>query len=321
MNLVLIEHDQGKLSKTAMEVLIPARDLAKKTNTRFAAVLIGDNALSVVDTLQYYGVKKVYHVKHGRLDDYAPDAWAESVVQLIQKANPQTVLAVGSDRGNEVMARVAAKTNNPMAANCIAIEPGEKYRVTRVRWGGSLFEEAWLDGIPKLLTVATLTFESAEIPGSEKPETEEFVPELSDKDFRVRVTRRIPPEGGVSLSDARVVVGGGRGVGSKEGFALLEELAELLGGTVGGSRVVTNLGWRSHADQIGQTGTRISPDLYIACGISGAIQHWVGCMGSKTILAINSDPEAPIVTKADYAVIGDLHEVIPALCAEIKKMK
>ena len=321
MNLVLIEHDQGKLSKTAMEVLIPARTLAEKTNTSFAAVLIGDNALSVVDTLQNYGVKKVYHVKHGRLDDYAPDAWAESVVQLIQKANPQTVLAVGSDRGNEVMARIAAKTNNPMAANCTAIEPGEKYRVTRVRWGGSLFEEAWLDGIPKLLTVATLTFESAEIPGSEKPETEEFVPELSDKDFRVRVTRRIPPEGGVSLSDARVVVGGGRGVGSKEGFALLEELAELLGGTVGGSRVVTNLGWRSHADQIGQTGTRISPDLYIACGISGAIQHWVGCMGSKTILAINSDPEAPIVTKADYAVIGDLHEVIPALCAEIRKMK
>ena len=321
MNLVLIEHDQGKLSKTAMEVLIPARTLAEKTNTGFAAVLIGDNALSVVDTLQNYGVKKVYHVKHGWLDDYAPDAWAESVVQLIQKANPQTVLAVGSDRGNEVMARVAAKTNNPMAANCTAIEPGEKYRVTRVRWGGSLFEEAWLDGIPKLLTVATLTFETAEIPGSEKPETEEFVPELSDKDFRVRVTRRIPPEGGVSLSDARVVVGGGRGVGSKEGFALLEELAELLGGTVGGSRVVTNLGWRSHADQIGQTGTRISPDLYIACGISGAIQHWVGCMGSKTILAINSDPEAPIVTKADYAVIGDLHEVIPALCAEIRKMK
>ena len=321
MNLVLIEHDQGKLSKNALEVLTPARALAEKTNTRFAAVIIGEYVLSMVETLQKAGVKNVYYVKHGRLDDYAPDAWAESVVQLIQKTNPEAVLAVGTDRGNEVMARVAAKTDNALATNCTVIEPGEKYRVTRVRWGGSLFEEAWLDGHPKLLTIAPLTFETAEIPGSEKPEIEEFVPELSDKDFRVRVIRRIPPEGGISLSDARVVVGGGRGVGSKEGFAMLEELAELLGGTVGGSRVVTNLGWRSHADQIGQTGTRISPDLYIACGISGAIQHWVGCMGSKTILAINNDPEAPIVTKADYAVIGDLHEVIPALCAEIKRMK
>jgi len=321
MNLVLIEHDLGKISKTAMEVLAPARALAEQKHTGFAAILIGDHALPVVETLKRYGVKKVFHVRHDRLDDYAPDAWAESIVQLIEKLNPKAVLAVGTDRGNEVMARVAAKTDNPMAANCTVIEPGEKYRVTRVRWGGSLFEEAWLDSSLKLLTVAPLTFEVAEAPEPENPEIEEFIPELSDKDFRVRISRRIPPEGGISLSDARVVVGGGRGVGSKEGFALLEELAHLLGGTVGGSRVVTNLGWRSHADQIGQTGTRIAPDLYIACGISGAIQHWVGCMGSKTILAINTDPEAPIVTKADYAVIGDLHEVIPALCAEIKKLK
>jgi electron transfer flavoprotein alpha subunit len=118
-----------------------------------------------------------------------------------------------------------------------------------------------------------------------------------------------------------VVVSGGRGVGSAEKFAVLEELAALLGGAVGGSRVVTNLGWRPHADQVGQTGTRVAPDLYIACGISGAIQHWVGCKASKHILAINTDPEAPMVTKADYAVIGDLHEVLPALVAEIKREK
>jgi electron transfer flavoprotein alpha subunit len=320
MNLILIEHDQGNLPKTAMEVLTPARALRKKTSIDFAAILIGEHGISALDTLQKHGVSKVFHVQHNRLDDYAPDAWAESIVQLFQKTNPEAVFAVGTDRGNEVMARVAAKTNLPFAANCTFMEPGDQYWIKRVRWGGSLIEEAWLDGSPKLLTVAPLTFETEENP-VESTDIETFTPELSDKDFRVRVARRIPPEEGISLAEARVVVGGGRGVGSKEGFAMLEDLAQLLGGAVGGSRVVTNLGWRSHADQIGQTGTRISPDLYIACGISGAIQHWVGCMGAKTILAINTDPEAPMMTKATYAVVGDLHEVIPALCEELKRMK
>lgn len=319
MNLVLIEHDQGKLSKNAMEMLVPARALAEKTNTDFAVVLIGE-APAALEALQKYGVQKVFHVKHEGLDDYAPDAWAESLFQLIKKTSPDAVLALGTDRGNEVIARLAAKANQPMAANCIVIEPGEKYRVKRVRWGGSLFEEAWLEGNPKLLTVAPLTFEAEEVAGGQI-DVEAFAPALSDKDFRIKVVRRIPPQEGISLTEARVVVGGGRGVGSKEGFAVLEELAGLLGGAVGGSRVVTNLGWRTHADQIGQTGNRISPDLYIACGISGAIQHWVGCMGAKTILAINTDPEAPMMTKANYAVVGDLHQVLPALCVELKKLK
>jgi electron transfer flavoprotein alpha subunit len=123
----------------------------------------------------------------------------------------------------------------------------------------------------------------------------------------------------VRLDTARVVVGGGRGVGSKEGFEILEELANLLGGAVGGSRVVTNLGWRPHSDQVGQTGARIAPDLYIACGVSGAIQHIVGCKGAKRILVINKDQSAPIVARADWAVIGDLHEIVPAIVAELRK--
>jgi electron transfer flavoprotein alpha subunit len=145
-------------------------------------------------------------------------------------------------------------------------------------------------------------------------------PSLADKDFRVQVVRRVDPPGGkVSLADARVVVGGGRGVGSAEGFRALKELAGHLGGAVGCSRVVTSLGWRHHSDQVGQTGMRIAPDLYIACGISGAIQHMVGCKGAKAILAINTDAEAPIVTKAAYAVIGDVREIVPALNAELRK--
>jgi electron transfer flavoprotein alpha subunit len=146
-----------------------------------------------------------------------------------------------------------------------------------------------------------------------------FVPELTDRDLRVRITSRVPAEAGkVSLADARVVVGGGRGVGSADGFAQLDELAALLGGTVGVSRVVTSAGWRPHAQQVGQTGTRIAPDLYIACGISGAIQHIVGCRAAKSILAINTDRDAPMVTRATYAIIGDLHTVLPAVIAAVK---
>ena len=143
---------------------------------------------------------------------------------------------------------------------------------------------------------------------------------LTDADLAVHVTgREAPDRGRISLADARVVIGGGRGVGSSEGFADLEELAGLLGGAVGGSRVVTSAGWRPHSDQIGQTGLRIAPDLYIACGISGAIQHIVGCKAAKHILAINTDAESPIMDVADYAVIGDLHTVVPAISAEIRR--
>ncbi|TME10592.1 MAG: electron transfer flavoprotein subunit alpha/FixB family protein [Chloroflexi bacterium] len=146
--------------------------------------------------------------------------------------------------------------------------------------------------------------------------------QIDAKDQVVRVSEHVaPPGGGVSLAEAKVVVSGGRGVGSKEGFAILEELASLIGARVGCSRVVTSAGWRPHTDQVGQTGTKISPDLYIACGISGATQHMAGCKGAKKILAINADPEAPIMSLADYSVVGDLKEIVPAISAEIRKSR
>jgi electron transfer flavoprotein alpha subunit len=161
---------------------------------------------------------------------------------------------------------------------------------------------------------------AAEPDGGAAPALESIAVELAPADLAVHVTSREPPERGrISLAEAKVVIGGGRGVGSSAGFADLEELAGLLGGAVGGSRVVTSAGWRPHADQIGQTGLRIAPDIYIACGISGAIQHIVGCKAAKLILAINTDAEAPIMSVADYAVIGDLHAVVPAISAEIRR--
>jgi electron transfer flavoprotein alpha subunit len=176
-------------------------------------------------------------------------------------------------------------------------------------------------GAVKLLTVAPHAVAAKEAPAG-KPALQPFTPTLSDADQLVRVTARTTADtGGVSLAEAKVVVSCGRGAGSAEGFGIIEELAGLLGGAVGCSRAVTMAGWRPHTDQVGQTGTKIAPDIYIACGISGATQHMAGCKGAKAILAINTDPEAPILSNADYAVIGDLHEVVPAISAEIMKAR
>jgi electron transfer flavoprotein alpha subunit len=238
---------------------------------------------------------------------YAPAAWAEALA-----AQPaDAFVAAGSDRGNELLAHVAARLDQPFAANVTAVD-GDV--LTRIRWGGSLLEEARLHGSPQILTVAPhtqpaaapVTVETLAVAPGDHPRVLETVSEAG---------------GGVSLRDAKVVVSGGRGVGSAEAFAIIEELAGLLGGAVGCSRVVTSAGWRPHTDQVGQTGTKISADLYVACGISGATQHIAGAKGAKKILAINSDPEAPILAVADYAVIGDLHEIVPAISAELRKVK
>jgi len=276
----------------------------------------GELSLEALTFARRLGPVRAFSIEAG--ETYAPGAWAAAIVQLVEKHSPEAVVAAGSDRGQEAMAHAAARLDLALAANCISAEPGDPMTVVRQRWGGSLLEEAALSGRVKLLTVAPNVV--AAEPDAAEVEVEAFAPTLSQSDLAVRVARREEqPPGAISLTEARVVVGGGRGVGSAEGFVLLEELATLLGGAVGGSRVVTNLGWRQHSDQVGQTGARIAPELYIACGISGAIQHIVGCRGAKKILAINKDRHAPIVARADYAVVGDLHEVVPAVIAELRR--
>jgi len=238
---------------------------------------------------------------------YQPAAWAKALAAQ----DAEAIVAAGSDRGNELLAHVGAILDRPFAANVTALA-GDV--VTRQRWGGSLVEEARLHGSPQLLTAAPHTHPTAELGEVETLATEE--------DGSPKVLERIEESStGVSLRDAKVVVSGGRGVGSAEGFAIIEELAHLLGAAVGCSRVATSAGWRPHSDQVGQTGTKISADLYVACGISGATQHVAGAKGAKRILAISSDPEAPILAVADYAVIGDLHEVVPAISAELRKAR
>ena len=241
---------------------------------------------------------------------YAPSAWAAA---LIEAAEEDDIVGSGTDRGNEVLAHVAAQLDLPFAANVTDVRGDE---VTRQRWGGSLLEEARIHADRKLLTAAPFAFGAS----NTVVQASVLSPSLDDA---VTVVEHVAPDTGgkVSLADAKVVVSGGRGVGSAEGFAILEELAGLLDGAVGCSRVVTSAGWRPHTDQVGQTGTKVSPDLYIACGISGATQHIAGCKGAKKLLAINDDPEATIFAHADYAVIGNLHEIVPAISAELRKVR
>jgi len=279
------------------------------------------HAFAVGETVPIGGVETLHVAEEEVFSAYAPAAIAQALVELVERLSPSAVVAAGTDRGNEVLAHAAAKLDLPFAANCTTATPGDPLLVTRVRWGGSLLEEARLHGAVKLLTVQPHTVAAEEqAPG--EPAVERFTPALSDADRLVRAVERVPAAtGGVSLADAKVVVSAGRGAGSPEGFGIIEELADLLGGAVGCSRAVTMAGWRPHTDQVGQTGTKIAPDLYIACGISGATQHMAGCKGAKAILAVNTDPEAPILASADYAVIGDLHEVVPAISAELRKAR
>ncbi len=262
------------------------------------------------------------HVQGVQIDGpYAPAAWAGAIATAIQDRAPTVVLAPGSDRGNEVLAHVAARLELPLAASCVSITPGEPALVTRVRWGGSLLEQARVHGSPLLASVAPHAV-AAEPLSAEIVALTPAAPADAGPGAELAVSAHLPASTtGVSLAEAAVVVSGGRGAGSADGFAAVEELAGLLGGAVGCSRAVTSAGWRAHTDQVGQTGTKIAPELYIACGISGATQHMAGCKGAKQLLAINTDGEASIFASADYGVIGDMHEVLPAICAQIRKAR
>ncbi|HEX5240991.1 MAG TPA: electron transfer flavoprotein subunit alpha/FixB family protein [Candidatus Limnocylindrales bacterium] len=318
--LVFLEHVGPDLDRLSLEAVTFAASLAQSLGSNLEAVAIGGEGSAGLRLPR--GVATLHLASDARLEPYAPATWAGVVGAAADAADPAAIVAPGSDRGDEVLAHLAARRGLPFAANVLSVTPGPSWRVVRQRWGGSLLEDAALDAPVRLLSVAPHGVSAAEPTVDAHPEVVAVTPDLDPSELVVRVVGHEPRESaGVSLTEARVVVGGGRGVGSAAGFAQLEELADLLHGAVGGSRVATSLGWRPHTDQIGQTGLRIAPDLYIACGISGAIQHIVGCKAAKRILAINTDPESPIMSVADYAVIGDLSTIVPAISAELRRRR
>jgi electron transfer flavoprotein alpha subunit len=321
MILVFVETGADGASEMSLETVTFARGLGGPVH----AVVVGELPDGVTDQLGAYGVAAVHSARGEAVAAYGGAAWAAAVEQARTAAGADVVTAAGTPRGMEVLAHLAARLGVAMAANAVGVEPDPdgSLLVTRQVVGGAVLEQMRLADRPAVLTVAGHAVEAHPAGAAESATVQEHVPELADADLVACVVSSEPgePDQSGALTSARVVVGAGRGAGSATGFDGVLELAELLGGALGVSRVVTSLGWRPHHEQVGQTGSRISPEVYIPCGISGAIQHWAGCASSKTILAINTDEDAPMVTKATYAVIGDMHEVVPAISAEIRRRR
>jgi electron transfer flavoprotein alpha subunit len=331
--ICLVERDGAVIADASVRALAFAASLGEPAGGVAAVVFPSGGGGRAPDpdselvsgVLAYAGATDLYLVRSAELSSaYSPVAWARTLEQLAVTTGASAVVAAATEHGSEVLAHLGALTGLPVAANCLSAEPTgpSTWQLVRQRWAGSVLEDALLEAPRALLTVATDAVPPAAAAppdgAQRQPATKVVTPVLSEGDLIVRATESAERSSGVSLATARVVVGGGRGVGGPDGFAALEELAGLVGGVVGVSRVVTSQGWRPHRQQVGQTGTKISPELYLACGISGAIQHMAGCLSAKHIVAVNTDADAPIIAHAEYAVIGDLNEVVPALIAAIR---
>ncbi len=313
----------GGVAEISREAITFARSLsAAGGGVPVDAVSVGESTPGdgFVAELGAYGVRTVYAASGTSFSAYSGAAYAAATLAAREAAGAVVVMAGGDERGTEIMGHVAARADVPMAANVFAFDGLAPFVVRRQVVGGTAIEEMQLASRPAVFTVAGHAVEATPAPAPGAATVTPLAVQVSEADLvaRVRSTsaREIADTG--DLASARVVVGAGRGAGGPGGFDGVVELASLLGGQVGVSRVVTSLGWRPHHEQVGQTGTRISPEVYIPCGISGAIQHWAGCASSKVIIAVNTDAEAPMVTKATYAVVGDMHEVVPAVVEALK---
>ena len=321
MTVVLIETLEDEVAEVSREALTFARELGGPLH----AVVVGGPAARVAEALGAYGVEVAHEVTGDAFTAYAPAAWAAALHAAVQDAGSAAtaVVASGTPRGNEILAHLACRLGVAMAANVVEVESREPLVVSRQVLGGAAMEEMTLGEAPAVFSVAGHACEEQPAAAPATCSVRPLDVEVAATDLAARVVRTEVGEAADAgtLKSAKVVVGAGRGVGGSDGFHDVLELTELLNGSLGVSRVVTSLGWRPHHEQVGQTGSKIAPDVYIPCGISGAIQHWAGCSTAKTILAINTDPDAPMVTKAHYAVIGDMHEVVPAINAEIRRRK
>jgi electron transfer flavoprotein alpha subunit len=314
--LVLVEHDAGTVKKVTLELLTAARPLGTP-----AAVFVGPGFDTAAPRLAEYGAAKVYVAETPELTEYVVAPTAELLASLVGTAAPDAVLVASTAEGKEVAARLAMKIDSGVLTDAVSL--GEGFVAEQSIFGGSsIVHSRVTKGVP-IITMRPNATSPVAADGPAAAERIDVSVELSDAARQARVVDRVVVEKGSrpELTEAAIVVSGGRGVGSAENFSIIEELADSLGAAVGASRAATDAGWYPHQHQVGQTGKTISPQLYIACGISGAIQHRAGMQTSKTIVAVNKDPEAPIFELVDFGVVGDLHQVVPQLTAEVRRRK
>jgi electron transfer flavoprotein alpha subunit len=312
--LVLVEHVDGTPKKVTYELLTLARSLGEP-----AAVFVGNGYDNAKDKLAEYGATKVYVAGDAELDGYLVAPKAEVLAQIMQQASPAAVLIPSSPEGKEVAGRLAVKTDSGVLTDAVGVEDG--FVARQSIFGGAFNVQSKVSKGTPIITVRPNS--TPPEPSPVQPTEEQVSVTLSDAAKKAKVLDRVTEKKGgrPELTEAAIVVSGGRGLGEGSNFELIEKLADTLGAAVGASRAATDAGWYPHTNQVGQTGKTVSPQLYMAIGISGAIQHRAGMQTSKTIVAINKDPEAPIFELVDFGIVGDLFNVVPQLTEEIEKRK
>ena len=322
---VFAEQRDGELQKVSLELLGEGRKIADKLGVKLTALLIGDNIKGLADNLGRHGADEVLVVENELLKHYTTDGYTKVICDLANERKPGILFIGATFIGRDLGPRVAARLSTGLTADCtvldVEVEKGDLL-ATRPAFGGNLMATiACPDHRPQMATVRPGVFSKLQDTDREfKVEVVDIV--LEAKDIRTNIIEVVKEAKEiVDISEANFIVAGGRGVGSKENFKMLEELAEALGGTVAGSRAAIENGWLERDYQVGQTGKTVRPNIYIACGISGAIQHVAGMQDSDLIIAINKDENAPIMATADYAIVGDLFKVIPEMTAQVKALK
>lgn len=322
---VFAEQRAGELQKVSLELLGEGRKIADKLGVKLTALLLGKDVKGLADTLGRHGADEVLVAESSLLEHYTTDGYTKIICDLANERKPGIVLIGATFIGRDLGPRVAARLSTGLTADCTVLDVDvEKADLlaTRPAFGGNLMATIVCpDHRPQMATVRPGVFER--LSDEERNFTvEEVEIEIAESDIRTKILEIIKESKEiVDISEAHFIVSGGRGVGSQENFAILEELAEVLGGTVAGSRAAVENGWIDREYQVGQTGKTVRPTIYIACGISGAIQHVAGMQESDMIIAINKDPEAPIMKAADYAIVGDLLKIVPEMTSQIKEIK
>jgi len=320
---IVAEQREGELRKISFELTSEARRLADQLGQSVTAILLGSDIKGKAPELGKYGADKVIVADDNRLATYTTDAYVSVIAQLAQSGEPAIMLLGASVQGKDLSGRLAARLGVGMVQDCVAfsLENGNLVAKRPIYAGKAYATVTFKDSVPQIATARPNVLELNEPDASKSAEVVDAEFSLDDSQLKTKVVEIIQGEGAkVDLTEAERIVSGGRGMKGPENYTILEELADIIVATVGASRSAVDSGWRPHSDQVGQTGKVVSPNLYIACGISGAIQHLAGMSTSKYIVAINKDPEAPIFQKADYGIVGDLFEVVPALTEEIKKI-
>lgn len=319
--LAIVEQRDGKYRKVAYEIATAANNIANKLGSNSVAVVIGKEAPENAGSLGAYGVKKVLTAKNDSCNYYIPEAYTEAVLAAVNQEKPEVILFPASAMGRDLAPRVAAKLEVGLVADCTEIEVVDNnLQATRPIYAGKTSISVGYEGAYKMATLRPNVFTANEVAAGTSAEVVDLSFDPGELKSSVKEFRQTGG-GKVELTEADVIVSGGRGMKGPENYKIIEELAAELGAAVGASRASVDADWRPHSDQVGQTGKTVSPNLYIAVGISGAIQHLAGMSSSKFIVAINKDADAPIFSKADYGIIGDLFQIVPALTEEIKKLK